>query len=287
MRRPTAAAAGGRPDLRRTARRWPVFTPRALGAGMAGVCAFPMRLRADRIGALNVFQATPGSFDQASVLAGQALADVATIRSCRPAPSRTRPGWPASWSMRWRAGWWSSRPRGSWPSGLGSTGDGVHPAAAPWPPARPAPGRAGPPGSGGSFTLDEERARRVSSRRRRQPCRCRELPEVQDAPDPAPVTGQQRLTGVTHDPGPAERCARRIVAHARGRLPDPHRLASAVRAARRDAPGQRLRAVVMDELGGELRLWPATPSDASWRACTSSWARVLAWRRPAAANGSW
>ena len=51
------------PDLRRTARRWPVFTPRALGAGMAGVCAFPMRLRTDRIGALNVFQATPGSFD--------------------------------------------------------------------------------------------------------------------------------------------------------------------------------------------------------------------------------
>ena len=38
-----------------------------------------MRLRADRIGALNVFQATPGSFDQAAVLAGQALADVATI----------------------------------------------------------------------------------------------------------------------------------------------------------------------------------------------------------------
>jgi GAF domain-containing protein len=67
------------PDLRRTARRWPVFTPRALGAGMAGVCAFPMRLRADRIGALNVFQATPGALDEAAVLAGQALADVATI----------------------------------------------------------------------------------------------------------------------------------------------------------------------------------------------------------------
>jgi GAF domain-containing protein len=67
------------PDLRQTARRWPAFTPRALGAGIAGVCAFPMRLRADRIGALNVFQAAPGPFDQAAVLAGQALADVATI----------------------------------------------------------------------------------------------------------------------------------------------------------------------------------------------------------------
>jgi GAF domain-containing protein len=67
------------PDLRRVGRRWPVFTPRALGAGMVGVCAFPMQLRADRIGALNVFRATPGSFDEAAVLAGQALADVATI----------------------------------------------------------------------------------------------------------------------------------------------------------------------------------------------------------------
>jgi GAF domain-containing protein len=67
------------PDLRQVGRRWPVFTPRALGGGMAGVCAFPMRLRTDRIGALNVFQATPGPFDQAAVLAGQALADVATI----------------------------------------------------------------------------------------------------------------------------------------------------------------------------------------------------------------
>ena len=69
------------PDLRRVGRRWPVFTPRALGAGISGVCAFPMRLRADRIGALNVFQATPKAFDQAAVLAlaGQALADVATI----------------------------------------------------------------------------------------------------------------------------------------------------------------------------------------------------------------
>ena len=77
---PTAAAGG-----------WPCRTsagsagagrrspPGALGAGISGVCAFPMRLRADRIGALNVFQTTPGPLDQAAVLAGQALADVATI----------------------------------------------------------------------------------------------------------------------------------------------------------------------------------------------------------------
>src|SRR6266487_1637840 len=67
------------PDLRRVRGRWPVFTPWALEAGVAAVCAFPMRLRADRIGALNVFQATPGELGEAAVQAGQALADVATI----------------------------------------------------------------------------------------------------------------------------------------------------------------------------------------------------------------
>jgi GAF domain-containing protein len=69
-----------RADRRRgPSRRWPVFTPRALAAGVMAVCAFPMRLRGDRIGALNVFQAAPGAFDEAALDAGQALADVATI----------------------------------------------------------------------------------------------------------------------------------------------------------------------------------------------------------------
>ncbi|HEX8860954.1 MAG TPA: GAF and ANTAR domain-containing protein [Actinomycetes bacterium] len=67
------------PDLRRLRGRWPVFTPHALEAGVAAVYAFPMRLRTNRIGALNVFQATPGELDEAAVQAGQALTDVATI----------------------------------------------------------------------------------------------------------------------------------------------------------------------------------------------------------------
>lgn len=68
------------PDLgRQGARRWPVFTPQALAVGVAGVCAFPMRLRDERIGALNVFQTAPGGFDEMATQAGQALADVATI----------------------------------------------------------------------------------------------------------------------------------------------------------------------------------------------------------------
>ena len=57
----------------------PCFTPRALASGLVAVCAFPMRLRDARIGALNVFQVSTGGLDEAAVRAGQALADVATI----------------------------------------------------------------------------------------------------------------------------------------------------------------------------------------------------------------
>jgi GAF domain-containing protein len=68
------------PDLRRgVGGRWPVFAPQALAAGVAAVCAFPMRLRDQRIGALNAFQTVAGGFDGTATAAGQALADVATI----------------------------------------------------------------------------------------------------------------------------------------------------------------------------------------------------------------
>jgi GAF domain-containing protein len=67
------------PDLRRLRGRWPVFTPRALEAGVAAVYAFPMRLRADRIGALDVFLDDPGELDEAATRAGQVLTDLATI----------------------------------------------------------------------------------------------------------------------------------------------------------------------------------------------------------------
>jgi hypothetical protein len=58
--------------------RWPRFAA-AGQAGFAAVQALPMRLREQVIGALNLFRATPGAFDPASVRVGQALADVATI----------------------------------------------------------------------------------------------------------------------------------------------------------------------------------------------------------------
>jgi GAF domain-containing protein len=66
-------------DLRRVSGRWPMFVPRALEAGVAAVCAFPMRLRADRIGALTVFLDAPGELDAAAIHAGQVLTDLATI----------------------------------------------------------------------------------------------------------------------------------------------------------------------------------------------------------------
>jgi GAF domain-containing protein len=59
--------------------RWPRFAGAARQTGFAAVQALPMRLRDQVIGALNLFRATPGEFDAASVRVGQALADVATI----------------------------------------------------------------------------------------------------------------------------------------------------------------------------------------------------------------
>jgi len=66
-------------DLSTETRRWPRFAPAAREAGFASVQALPMRLREHIIGALNLFRAAPGHFDQSDMRVGQALADVATI----------------------------------------------------------------------------------------------------------------------------------------------------------------------------------------------------------------
>jgi GAF domain-containing protein len=66
-------------DLRGAEERWPSFAPRALEAGFRSVYGFPLRLRGDVIGALNMFRKEPGAFDGPEVLAGRAMADVATI----------------------------------------------------------------------------------------------------------------------------------------------------------------------------------------------------------------
>jgi hypothetical protein len=58
--------------------RWPRFAVQARELGFGAVQAFPMRLRHNVIGALNLFSATPG-LGPADTQVAQALADVATI----------------------------------------------------------------------------------------------------------------------------------------------------------------------------------------------------------------
>jgi GAF domain-containing protein len=66
-------------DLRNASDRWPRFAPRAAEAGYQSVHAFPLRLRNEVIGALNLFGTETGDLDPASAKLVQALADVATI----------------------------------------------------------------------------------------------------------------------------------------------------------------------------------------------------------------
>lgn len=78
------AFQAGRPvvnaDLDHAVDRWPQFAPRATATGFKSVYAFPLRLRAHTIGALNVFSDTVGvRIGDADVPVIQALADVAAI----------------------------------------------------------------------------------------------------------------------------------------------------------------------------------------------------------------
>lgn len=66
-------------DLQEATERWPRFAPHSVGAGFKSIHAFPMRLRGEVIGALNMFGAHPGGMDGADVRVIQALADIATI----------------------------------------------------------------------------------------------------------------------------------------------------------------------------------------------------------------
>jgi transcriptional regulator with GAF, ATPase, and Fis domain len=67
------------PDLSAQRERWPTFAPFALDAGFRAVSAFPLRLRARALGALNLFGSEPHGMRPAERSAAQALADVATI----------------------------------------------------------------------------------------------------------------------------------------------------------------------------------------------------------------
>ena len=66
-------------DLRQAYDRWPVFARRAVGSGVLAVHAFPMRLRDNVIGAMNVFRAESVALSTEDQRVLRALADVATI----------------------------------------------------------------------------------------------------------------------------------------------------------------------------------------------------------------
>ena len=66
-------------DLRAAGGRWPRFAPRATASGFRSVHAFPLRLRDDVIGAMNIFGHDVGGLDDTDTQIVQALADVAAI----------------------------------------------------------------------------------------------------------------------------------------------------------------------------------------------------------------
>ncbi len=66
-------------DLAHAQDQWPTFAPAAIEAGFSSVHAFPMRLRLEVIGALNLFGDESTRFAADDVRVVQALADVATI----------------------------------------------------------------------------------------------------------------------------------------------------------------------------------------------------------------
>lgn len=59
--------------------RWPNFSPRARSVGYRTVHALPMRVRDERIGAMNIFDTRDRVIDAVDVSLAQAFADVASI----------------------------------------------------------------------------------------------------------------------------------------------------------------------------------------------------------------
>jgi GAF domain/ANTAR domain len=66
-------------DLALVGGRWPRFTALAAAEGFHSAHSLPMRLRGRTLGALNLLRSEPGPLEDADIVAGQALADIATI----------------------------------------------------------------------------------------------------------------------------------------------------------------------------------------------------------------
>ena len=59
--------------------RWPVFAPQASGAGFQVMCAVPLRVRTNVIGALNLFRGSDEPFTGTEMEIAQAMAEMAAI----------------------------------------------------------------------------------------------------------------------------------------------------------------------------------------------------------------
>jgi transcriptional regulator with GAF, ATPase, and Fis domain len=66
-------------DLTAAAARWPRFAVTSVQSGIAAVHALPMRLRAQSVGALDLFRSAPGEWDITTLRTATAFVDVATI----------------------------------------------------------------------------------------------------------------------------------------------------------------------------------------------------------------
>lgn len=66
-------------DLENCRERWPLVTAKLIDMGMRSAHAFPLRLRGDRIGALNMYRTHPGPFPEEDIRLAQAFADVAAV----------------------------------------------------------------------------------------------------------------------------------------------------------------------------------------------------------------
>lgn len=66
-------------DLHDATTRWPSWTPKALHLGFQAADAFPLRLRDESVGALNVYSAATRQLPARDVAVAQAFADIATI----------------------------------------------------------------------------------------------------------------------------------------------------------------------------------------------------------------
>jgi GAF domain-containing protein len=59
--------------------RWPIFAPRASDSGFRMMCAVPLRVRTDVIGAMNLFRGTDAPFTDDEMDIAQAMAEMAAI----------------------------------------------------------------------------------------------------------------------------------------------------------------------------------------------------------------